>query len=180
MTFWETRLTQTSPDGIWIRGYDLLELIGHLPYPSVLYLLFKGDLPDPKVARLMDAIMVASIDHGAGAPSALAARTAISGGASLGAAGAAGLLTLGQYHGAVIDDSMRAIQRVVELQQDDDPDRSLTTFGSQGRCRMATSRAAHFRVRTSATQGAGSACRALVCACPGSGCVGRFLKLHLR
>ena len=124
--YWETRLTKTSPDGIWIRGYDLLELIGRMPYPSVLYLLFKGDLPEPKVARLIDACMVACIDHGAGAPSALAARTATSGGASLGAAGAAGLLTLGQYHGAVIDDSVTAMHRVVELHQADGSTGSLS------------------------------------------------------
>lgn len=130
-TYWETRLTKTSPDGIWIRGYDLLELIGRMPYPSVLYLLFKGDLPEPKVARLIDAIMVASIDHGAGAPSALAARTAASGGASLGAAAAAGLVTLGRYHGAVIDDSMKAMQRVVELHQAEGATGSLSNAAEQ-------------------------------------------------
>jgi len=79
----------------------------------VVYLLYTGELPDPKVARLIDALMVASIDHGAGAPSALAARTAASGGASLGPAAAAGLLTLGKYHGAAVQDAMEAIQRVV-------------------------------------------------------------------
>ncbi len=57
--------------------------------------------------------MVASIDHGAGAPSALAARTAISGGANLQAATAAGLLTLGDFHGAAVEASMEAIAAVV-------------------------------------------------------------------
>ncbi|UCC85683.1 MAG: citryl-CoA lyase [Anaerolineales bacterium] len=112
---WTTNLSYTSEDGIYIRGYDLVQLIGAFPFPSVLYLLFTGELPPARVARLLDAIMVASIDHGAGAPSALAARTAASGGASLGAAAAAGLLTLGKYHGAAVQDAMEAIQRVVDL-----------------------------------------------------------------
>jgi citrate synthase len=116
---WKTNLSYTSEDGIHIRGYDLVQLIGTVPFPSVLYLLFTGELPEAKVARLIDAIMVASIDHGPGSPSALAARTAASGGASLGPAAAAGLLTLGKYHGAAVQGAMEAIQSVVDLWDSD-------------------------------------------------------------
>jgi citrate synthase len=118
--YWKTNLSYTSEDGIYIRGYDLVELIGNVPFPSVLYLLYTGELPEPNVAKLIDAVMVASIDHGPGAPSALAARTAISGGAPLGAAGAAGLLSLGKFHGAAVQDSMEAIQSVVALSDEGD------------------------------------------------------------
>jgi citrate synthase len=114
---WSTNLSYTSENGIVIRGYDLNQLIGTVPFPSVLYLLFTGDLPNPEVAKLIDALMVASIDHGAGAPSALAARTAASGGAPLGAAAAAGLLTLNKFHGAAVQDSMEAIQKVFDLSE---------------------------------------------------------------
>ena len=112
---WSTNLSYTSENGIVIRGYDLNQLIGTVPFPSVLYLLFTDELPPPKIAKLIDALMVASIDHGAGAPSALAARTAASGGAPLGAAAAAGLLTLNKFHGAAVQDSMEAIQKVFDL-----------------------------------------------------------------
>lgn len=112
---WATNLSYSTENGIIIRGYDLVQLIGVVPFPSVLYLLFTGELPDPKIAKLIDALMVASIDHGPGAPSALAARTAASGGAPLGAAAAAGLLTLNKFHGAAVEDSMEALQRVIDL-----------------------------------------------------------------
>jgi citrate synthase len=112
---WETSLSTTTENGIRLRGYDLVQMIGEIPFPSALYLLFAGELPTPAVARLMDAMMVASIDHGPGAPSALAARTAASGGAPLGAAAAAGLLTLGKYHGAAVQDAMDAIIQVAAL-----------------------------------------------------------------
>lgn len=118
--YWKTNLSYTSEDGIYIRGYDLVELIGTISFPSALYLLYTGELPEPNVATLIDAVMVASIDHGPGAPSALAARTAISGGAPLGAAGAAGLLSLGKFHGAAVQDSMEAIQSVVALSDEGD------------------------------------------------------------
>jgi citrate synthase len=116
---WTTKISTTSENGIVIRGYDLLELIGTVPFPSVVYLLFTGELPTPEVAKLIDALMVACIDHGPGTPSALAARTAASGGASLGPAAAAGLLSLGKFHGAAIEDSMRTIMKVVEVQNRD-------------------------------------------------------------
>ncbi len=112
---WTTKLSYTSENGIRIRGYDLVQLIGRVPFPSALYLLFTGELPDPKVARLIDALMVASIDHGPVTPSVLAARTAASGGAPLGSAAAAGLLTLNKFHGAAVEDAMVTIQRVADL-----------------------------------------------------------------
>lgn len=122
---WETKLSYTTEDGINIRGYDLVGLIGGVPFPSVLYLLYTGELPSPQVAKLIDAVMVASIDHGPGAPSALAARTAASGGAPLGAAAAAGLLTMGRYHGAAVQDAMEAILRVRDqVKSGDDIDRA--------------------------------------------------------
>jgi citrate synthase len=107
-------LSATDADRITVRGYDLAELIGTVPFPSVVHLLYTGELPDEAAARLIDAVMVASIDHGAGPPSVLAARTAISGGATLPAAAAAGLLTFGDYHGAAVEAAMAAISDVLE------------------------------------------------------------------
>jgi citryl-CoA lyase len=107
-------LSATDADRITVRGYDLAELIGTVPFPSVVHLLYTGELPDSAAARLIDAVMVASIDHGAGPPSVLAARTAISGGATLPAAAAAGLLTFGEYHGAAVESAMEAISDVLD------------------------------------------------------------------
>ena len=111
---WTTSLSETTTETIAIRGYDIAELIGTVPFPAVVHLLYTGELPDPPTARLIDALMVASIDHGAGAPSVLAARTAVSGGATLQAAAAAGLLTLGEFHGAAVDSAMQVITAVVD------------------------------------------------------------------
>ncbi len=130
---WTTNLSSTSENGIRIRGYDLVQLIGTVPFPSALYLLYTGELPTPPIAKLIDAIMVASIDHGPGAPSALAARTAASGGAPLGAAAAAGLLTLGKFHGAAVQDAMEAIQQVVELATRDDLERAADAVVAEWR-----------------------------------------------
>jgi citrate synthase len=115
---WGTALSETAPDRIAIRGYDLAELIGTVPFPDVVHLLYTGELPDRATSRLVDAVMVACIDHGAGAPSALAARTAISGGATLQAGAAAGLLSLGEHHGAAVGSAMAALAAVVDAAGD--------------------------------------------------------------
>jgi len=61
----------------------------------------------------MDSILVASIDHGATPPSALAARTVASTGASLSAAVAAGIMSINKHHGGAIEDCARQLAGVV-------------------------------------------------------------------
>jgi citrate synthase len=64
-------------------------------------------LPDEKVGRLLDAILVSSIDHGATPPSCLAARTVASTGASLSQSVAAGIMSINRHHGGAIEDCAR-------------------------------------------------------------------------
>ena len=111
---WVSGLTETTPDGIHIRGYDLLDLIGTTSFSSVVHLLYAGELPTPAAAGLLDALMVASVDHGPGTPSVLAARTVITGGGSFQAGAAAGLLAMGQFHAAAVGDAMSAISEVAD------------------------------------------------------------------
>ena len=111
-TSWETSLTHTSADEIAIRGYDLTELIGRVGFSSALFLLYTGELPTEGEAAVIEALMVASIDHGPEAPSAQAARLAISGGATLQAAAAAGILAMGKYHGTAVEGCMVVLAEV--------------------------------------------------------------------
>jgi citrate synthase len=111
---WVSALTQTTPDGIHIRGYDLVDLIGTTSFASVVHLLYTGELPTPAAGELLDALMVASVDHGPGTPSVLAARTVITGGGSFQAGAAAGLLAMGEFHAAAVTDAMGAISEVAD------------------------------------------------------------------
>ena len=112
-TTWTTAITQIEPNHVRLRGYDIGELMGPVSFGSAVYLILRGELPDEKVGRLMEAILVSSIDHGATPPSALAARTAASTGASLGASVAAGLLAINRYHGGAIEDCARQLAGIV-------------------------------------------------------------------
>ena len=89
---WKTAITNVQPNKIRLRGYAMDQLMGKISFSQAIYLVLKGELPSPEVGRLMDAIFVSSVDHGAGPPSVLAARTVASTGADLHAAIAAGVL----------------------------------------------------------------------------------------
>jgi citrate synthase len=96
---WSTALTYIEPNRILVRGYPLDEMMGRLQFGDAIYLLLTGELPTPSIGRLMDAMLISFIDHGATPPSTLAARNAATTGSSLRGAVAAGVLGFGRYHG---------------------------------------------------------------------------------
>jgi citrate synthase len=110
---WTTGITKIEPNKVMVRGYDIAELMGKVSFGAAVYLILKGDLPDQRVAKLMDAILVSSIDHGATPPSALAARTVASTGASLSAAVAAGIMSINRHHGGAIEDCARQLAGII-------------------------------------------------------------------
>lgn len=109
---WKTAITSVQPNKVLLRGYSIDELMGKISFSQAIYLALKGELPSPAVGRLLDAIFVSSVDHGAGPPSVLAARTVASTGAELHAAVAAGVLAISRLHGGAIEEGMRLFQAV--------------------------------------------------------------------
>src|SRR5260370_2188071 len=101
---WNTAVTRVEPNRVAVRGYDIAELMGHVSFGAAAYLVLTGELPKPAVARLMDAILVSSIDHGVTPPSALAARTTAPTAAPLSAAVAAGIMSINRHHRRPIED----------------------------------------------------------------------------
>lgn len=108
---WKTALTDIEPNQIRIRGYDIADLMANLSHSEAVFLLLKGELPSKAEAALMNAILVSSIDHGPTPPSILAARTVHSGGNSLNAAIAGGILAIGDTHGGAIEQAAKIFQK---------------------------------------------------------------------
>ncbi len=111
---WKTGITRIEPNKISVRGYRVDQLMGKVSFPQVIYLILKGELPDEKVGKMIDAILVSSIDHGATPPSTLAARTIASTGSPLNAALAGGILAIYKYHGGAIENAMKQYMEIVE------------------------------------------------------------------
>ena len=112
---WRTAIANSDEVNIWIRGYDIGSLMQRASFADLLFLLHRSRLPTPAERRLLDAILIAVADHGAGAPSCAAARLAASGNRqSLSAAIAAGLLAIGDEHGGAGSSCMEMIAAGVE------------------------------------------------------------------
>jgi citrate synthase len=112
--FWKTAITNVKPNELRLRGYRVDELMGRVSFGQVVYLALTGELPSDNVGKLIDAMLVSSIDHGATPPSALASRSAASTGAPLNAAIAAGILNINKHHGGAIKGCMEVIQEGLE------------------------------------------------------------------
>jgi citrate synthase len=104
---WKTSITKIQPNKVSIRGYPVDKLMGQISFAQVIFLVLTGEMPSKEVGKLVDAIFVSSVDHGASPPSVLAARTVASTGAELNAAIASGVLAISRYHGGAIEEGMR-------------------------------------------------------------------------
>jgi len=135
---WNTAITRVEPNKVAVRGYNIAELMGRVSFGAAVYLTLTGELPSPAIARLMDAILVSSIDHGATPPSALAARTVASTGAALSASVAAGIMSINRHHGGAIEDCARQLKAIADraaresISTDEAATRTLATMREAG------------------------------------------------
>src|SRR3989441_8558162 len=112
---WQTALTAIAPNKILIRGYPLDEMMGRLGFAEAVYLLLMGELPTPAIGRMLNAVLVSSIDHGVAPPSTLAARNVATSGAPLKDSVGAGVLAFGPRHGGDIESCMRFLDSGLTL-----------------------------------------------------------------
>jgi citrate synthase len=110
---WTTGVTKIRPNSVRVRGYDIAELMGNASFGQAVYLILRGDLPDMATGKLMEAMIVSSIDHGATPPSVLAARTVASTGATLSASVAAGIMSINDHHGGAIENCARQLGVII-------------------------------------------------------------------
>ncbi len=112
---WQSALTAIAPNSILIRGYAVDEMMGRLSFADAVYLLLMGELPTPAIGRMLNAVLVSSLDHGVTPPSTLAARNIATSGAPLKDCVAGGILAFGRHHGGDIESCMRFLDRGLTL-----------------------------------------------------------------
>jgi citrate synthase len=112
---WRSALTSVAPNKILVRGYALDEMMGRLSFAEAVYLLLMGELPTPAIGRMLNAVLVSSIDHGVMPPSTLAARNVATSGAPLKDCVVAGILAFGPHHGGDIESCMRFLDAGLTL-----------------------------------------------------------------
>jgi len=112
---WQSALTSIAPNKILVRGYALDEMMGRLSFAEAVYLLLMGELPTMAIGRMLNAVLVSSIDHGVTPPSTLAARNVATSGAPLKDSVASGILAFGPHHGGDIETCMRFLDSGLAL-----------------------------------------------------------------
>ncbi|HXX83106.1 MAG TPA: citryl-CoA lyase [Casimicrobiaceae bacterium] len=104
--WWASSITAIEPGRIAMRGYPIEELIGAIGFVEMMWLLLRSDLPTKEQARLLEATLVASVDHGPVAPSAAVARMAITCGLPVNGALASAINVLDDVHGGPAEQCM--------------------------------------------------------------------------
>ena len=68
METWQSAVTESGAGHIRVRGYDIGDLMQHRSFADLLFLLHRSRLPTDGERRLVDAMLVASADHGPSSP----------------------------------------------------------------------------------------------------------------
>jgi citryl-CoA lyase len=111
---WVSRVSEITPEDIFIRGYPMQSLVGELPFSAISFLLVRGQLPTPGEAKMMDVILSSILDYALQKSGTIAARSIVSVNPKMTAGLAAGMLGAGEYAvspedtGRFIADSIRA------------------------------------------------------------------------
>ena len=97
--WWQTSIIDMEPGRISIRGEEIQDLIGNLSFAEMIWLMICRTKPDLGQARLLEAALVAAVDHGPQAPSIAAARMAVTCGLGLNGAMGTAVHMLDDVHG---------------------------------------------------------------------------------
>ena len=113
--WWSTEIIDLRPGKIRIRGENIEDLIGEISFVQMIWLMIQGKMPEVEEACLMEAALVASVDHGPQAPAISTARMAVSCGNSLNHALASAVNMLGDVHGGAGEQCLELMQKVKDL-----------------------------------------------------------------
>jgi len=112
--WWATGISRIEPGIIELRGRPVQDLLGTTGFVETIWLLLRGDLPHSRHAALLEAALVASVDHGPHAPSIAAARMAATCGIGLNGAMATGINVLGDVHGGAGQQCVQLLNEICE------------------------------------------------------------------
>ena len=95
--YWSTSVSDVEDASVFIRGYDLGDLIGKLSFASATYLLIRGRLPTAGESKMIDAVLCSVLDYALKKPGTAAARFCVSSNPSMVAGLATAVLSAGEY-----------------------------------------------------------------------------------
>lgn len=115
--WWATGICRMAPGVVELRGVPVQELIGSASLVDTIWLLTRGQRPTAAEAALLEAAMVASVDHGPQAPSIAIARMTATCGVGINNAMASGVNALGDSHGGAGEQCVELLAEIVALSE---------------------------------------------------------------
>jgi len=103
----QTRISVIEDNDVTIRGEKLSDLVRSWKFSDAIFLELSGRKATEKESILFEKMLVSVLDHGMGTTSSLSTRFVASGGNSLNAAVAGGVLSIGDHHGGAIEKAMQ-------------------------------------------------------------------------
>lgn len=111
--WWRTSVIEMTPGVIRYRGYPIEELIARrVGLAQMIWLMTRGELPTPAQGALLEAALMAAVDHGPQAPSIAIARMAATCGVGLNSAMASAVNVLGDVHGGAGEQAVELYQSI--------------------------------------------------------------------
>lgn len=112
--WWTTSIIDIKPGVIRIKGTPIENLIGNTSYAHMAWLMLRDDAPTTGQIALLEAALVAAIDHGPQAPSIAIARMATTCGLPLNGAMASAINVLDDVHGGAGEQCLALFDDVLE------------------------------------------------------------------
>ena len=116
--WWRTGIIDMQPGVIRYHGYAIEELIGHIGFAQMIWLMLRSELPSPGQGALLEAALMAGVDHGPQAPSIAIARMAATCGVGLNNAMASAVNVLGDVHGGAGEQAVVLYQDAARRQDE--------------------------------------------------------------
>lgn len=126
--YWSTSVSRVAPSKVFIRGYDLEEMIGKIPFSASTFLLLRGRLPSPAEAKLLDTVLSAILDYSLQKSGTVAARYVASANPNMAAALATGILGVGKNTMDPAETARFCIDTYARYQESN---KSATTFAEE-------------------------------------------------
>ena len=128
MTDWQTSICQVinedGNDRVIVRGHDLNDLIDNLSFAGMMFLMLQGVLPTKGQTRVLDALLVASVEHGI-APPSMISRCYASYGTSIQQAVGGGIIAFGDRMGGLGEQMAKMmVESVSDIARDSKADDS--------------------------------------------------------
>nr|WP_180205534.1 citryl-CoA lyase [Pseudomonas sp. SbOxS1]NYU05649.1 citryl-CoA lyase [Pseudomonas sp. SbOxS1] len=95
--YWSSAVSDVQDNTVYIRGYDLGDMIGKLSFADATYLLIRGMLPSAGQSKMTEGVLCSVLDYSLRKPGTAAARFCVSSNPSMVAGLATAILSAGEY-----------------------------------------------------------------------------------